>query len=50
MPFLSLLSYVGVVFLGLLIIGILNASNRAEEPLPLVGKLFDVPLAEFSIF
>lgn len=41
MPFLSLLSYVGLVFLGLLIIGIINASNEAEKPLPLIGKLFE---------
>ncbi|WP_437922123.1 DUF4870 domain-containing protein [Sphingobacterium sp. LRF_L2] len=41
MPFLSLLSYVGIVFLGLLIIGIINSSNEVEKPLPLIGKLFE---------
>lgn len=41
MPFLSVLSYVGFVFFGLLIIGIINASNETEKPLPLIGKLFE---------
>ncbi|MDR2281765.1 MAG: DUF4870 domain-containing protein [Sphingobacterium sp.] len=40
-PFLGLLSYVGIVFLGLMIIGIINASNEVEKPLPLIGRLFE---------
>lgn len=41
MPFLSVLGYVGILFLGLLIIGIINASNEVQKPLPLIGKLFE---------
>jgi len=40
-PFLYVLSYIGIVFLGLMIIGIINASNDVEKPLPLIGKLFE---------
>ncbi len=40
-PFLSVLSYVGLLFLALMIIGIINASNEVEKPLPLIGKLFE---------
>ncbi|MFD2556698.1 DUF4870 domain-containing protein [Sphingobacterium tabacisoli] len=40
-PFLGLLSYVGIIFLGLMIIGIINASNEVEKPLPLIGRLFE---------
>lgn len=41
MPFLFFVGYVGIVFLGLMIIGIINASNEVEKPLPIIGKLFE---------
>ena len=41
-PALSILGIiVGVAFLALLIIGIINASNEAQKPLPIIGKIFE---------
>ncbi len=40
-PKLSFLSIIGYVFLILMIIGIINASNGAKKPLPIIGKMFE---------
>ncbi|MBB6369667.1 DUF4870 domain-containing protein [Chryseobacterium shigense] len=41
MPSLSLLSLIGFVFLALLVIGIINAANEVQKPLPIIGKMFE---------
>jgi uncharacterized membrane protein len=42
MPMLALLSFViWIVLLVFLIMGIINAANEQEKPLPLVGEFFD---------
>ena len=41
LPFLALLGYVGFIFLALLIIGIINAANEVQKPLPIIGKMFE---------
>lgn len=38
MPSLFFLVYIGYVFWALIIIGIINASNEAEKPLPIIGS------------
>jgi uncharacterized membrane protein len=41
-PFLGLLfGLLGLAFLVLWIMGIINAANEQEKPLPLVGEFFD---------
>lgn len=40
-PALYLIGYVGYAFLALIIIGIINASNEQEKPLPVIGKMFE---------
>jgi uncharacterized membrane protein len=40
-PSLYFLTIIGVIFLVLLIIGIINASNEVEKPLPVIGKMFE---------
>jgi uncharacterized membrane protein len=40
-PALSFIGVFGFVFLGLWIIGIINAANGALKPLPLIGKIFE---------
>jgi len=40
-PALSFLGLVGYVFIVLWIIGIINAANSVEKPLPLIGKTFE---------
>ncbi|PZP45710.1 MAG: import component protein [Pseudopedobacter saltans] len=40
-PALGILSLIGLVFLVLMIIGIINANNGAEKPLPIIGKMFE---------
>jgi len=41
LPSLSVLIYVSVLFFVLLIIGIINAANEVEKPLPIIGKMFE---------
>ncbi|MEJ5052739.1 DUF4870 domain-containing protein [Sphingobacterium sp. MYb382] len=41
LPSLSVLMYVSVLFFVLLIIGIINAANEVEKPLPIIGKMFE---------
>jgi len=41
LPSLSVLVYVSVLFFVLLIIGIINAANEVEKPLPIIGKMFE---------
>ncbi|AQX83716.1 import component protein [Elizabethkingia bruuniana] len=38
---LYVLGYIGLINLALMIIGIINAANEAEKPLPLIGKMFE---------
>lgn len=38
---LYILWYVNVITTILIIIGIINAANEAEKPLPLIGKMFE---------
>ncbi|AJW64843.1 Chloroplast import component protein (Tic20) [Elizabethkingia miricola] len=38
---LYVLGYIGLINLALMIIGIINAANQAEKPLPLIGKMFE---------
>lgn len=40
-PALSFISVFGFVFLILWIIGIINAANGAQKPLPIIGKMFE---------
>lgn len=40
-PFLSFLSIVGYAFWALIIIGIINANNEKEKPIPVIGKFFE---------
>ena len=40
-PALYFISLIGLVFLALIIIGIINASNLEQKPLPLIGKMFE---------
>lgn len=40
-PSLYFLSFVNLGILVLWVIGIINASNEAEKPLPLIGKMFE---------
>jgi len=40
-PSLSFLTYVGIIFFVLMILGIINAANEVEKPLPLIGKMFE---------
>ena len=37
-PFLGILSFVPLV---LMILGIINAANAAQKPLPIIGKMFE---------
>lgn len=41
LPALAALSYIGVVFFALMILGMINAANEVKKPLPLIGKLFE---------
>jgi uncharacterized membrane protein len=36
----SILSMIGIVFLILMIVGIINANSEQEKPLPIIGNLF----------
>lgn len=38
---LYVLGYIGLINLALMIIGIINAANETEKPLPLIGKMFE---------
>jgi uncharacterized membrane protein len=38
---LYFLGYIGLINFALMIIGIINAANEAEKPLPLIGKMFE---------
>ncbi|PVH25443.1 DUF4870 domain-containing protein [Sphingobacterium corticibacter] len=40
-PALSFLGYIGLAVWVLIIIGIINASNKVEKPLPIIGKIFE---------
>src|SRR5690554_6247950 len=40
-PSLYFLAYIGYAFWVLAILGIINASNDVEEPLPVIGKMFE---------
>lgn len=40
-PSLYFLAYIGYAFWVLAIIGIINASNEVEKPLPVIGKIFE---------
>lgn len=40
-PSLYFLGYIGYAFWILAIIGIINANNEIEKPLPIIGKLFE---------
>lgn len=40
-PALSFLSIVALVFVILWVIGIINANNEQEKPLPVIGKMFE---------
>lgn len=40
-PALYFLSYIGYVIWALVIIGVINATNEVEKPLPLIGKMFE---------
>ncbi|MBC9933133.1 DUF4870 domain-containing protein [Chitinophaga qingshengii] len=40
-PALSFLTYIGLVILALMIIGMINAANEAKKPLPVIGGLFE---------
>ena len=40
-PSLYFLAYIGYAFWVLAIIGIINASNEVEKPLPVIGKMFE---------
>ena len=37
----NVISYVGIVFLVLTIIGIINALKSGQKPLPIIGKSFE---------
>lgn len=41
LPFLDFLSYVGFFIPVLMVLGIINASNGVEKPLPVIGKFFE---------
>jgi uncharacterized membrane protein len=47
-PSLAILGLVGYAFLVFLIIGIINANNEVEKPLPLIGHLFEDKFAFIS--
>ncbi|KUG12271.1 import component protein [Elizabethkingia sp. HvH-WGS333] len=38
---LYILGYLGLINFALMIIGIINAANETEKPLPLIGKMFE---------
>ena len=38
---LYVLGYIGLINFALMIIGIINAANETEKPLPLIGKMFE---------
>ena len=40
-PSLYFLAYIGYAFWVLAILGIINASNEVEKPLPVIGKMFE---------
>lgn len=40
-PALGILSLIGIVFFVLMIIGIINAANEVQKPLPIIGKMFE---------
>ena len=40
-PALSIIALAGLIFLVLLIIGCINASNEVQKPLPIIGKMFE---------
>lgn len=37
----TILSFSGIIFLILMILGIIAAANEAKKPLPVIGKLFE---------
>jgi uncharacterized membrane protein len=47
-PALAFLGFVGYAFLAFMIIGIINANNGVEKPLPLIGHLFENKFAFIS--
>ena len=44
-PSLSFLGLVGYVFIILWVIGIINAANSVQRPIPLIGKAFEKKFA-----
>lgn len=38
LPILFFLGFIGILFLVLMILGIINAANEEKKPLPLIGK------------
>ena len=40
-PALSFLGIAGLVFLVFMILGIINANNEQEKPIPVFGKMFE---------
>ncbi|MGG5210615.1 DUF4870 domain-containing protein [Chryseobacterium sp. MIQD13] len=40
-PGLSFLSFIGLIFFVMLVIGIINAANEVQKPLPVIGKMFE---------
>lgn len=40
-PSLAFLGFISLGFLVLIIIGIINAANEVEKPLPIIGKMFE---------
>ena len=40
-PALSFLGLVSYVFLVFMILGIINANNEQEKPIPIIGKMFE---------
>ena len=47
-PALGFLGLIGFVFIILWIIGIINAANGVEKPLPIIGKMFEDKFAFIS--
>lgn len=44
-PSLYFLSFINIVFLILMILGIINAANEVKKPLPIIGQLFESKFA-----
>jgi len=40
-PSLAFLGYIGLAFIALAILGIINANNEVEKPLPIIGQMFE---------